>query len=118
PISDLVQLFRCVRFYKTDAVGEEIPYKYELNAYVFRTADEIMNIQQGPSHLAGATIDGGQFSTCTARKMWNLFMRRAPTADEEMNVIPNLVHKYEASSFNLKQLVNEIVTNAAYRRLP
>jgi hypothetical protein len=118
PFSDLVQLFRCTRFYKVDAVGEEIPYKYMLNAYVFRTPDEIMNIVQGPSHLANQTIDGGQFSTCTTRNMWNFFMRRTPTGDEEMNVIPDLVHKYEASNFDLKQLVNDIVTHAAYRRLP
>jgi hypothetical protein len=118
PFQDLVQLFRCLRFYKTDAVGEEVPYRYQLNAYVFRTPDEIANIVQGPAHLAGASIDGGRFSTCTARKIWTLLMRRAPTADEEKTEIPDLVHRYEGANFNLKQLVNDIVTHPAYRRLP
>lgn len=118
PISSVEQLFRCYRFYKIDAVGEEVPYRYQLNSYVFRTPEEVVNIEQGPALLANHAIQSGQFSTCTARKMWTHFMRRAPTSDEETQVIPDLVTKYEAANFNLKQLVRAIVLHPAYRRLP
>jgi hypothetical protein len=118
PFSSLEQAFRCFRFYKMTAVGEEVPYQYQLNAYVFRTPDQIVNIDQGPVHLAQQSIDSGAFATCTARKLWAYFMRRQPTSDEDTSVIPALVKQYEASNFNLRTMVNQIVAHAAYRRLP
>jgi hypothetical protein len=118
PFSSLAQAFRCFRFYKLTAVGEEVPFQYDLNAYVFRTPDQIVNIEQGPIHLAQQTIDSGAFSSCTAQKLWSYFMRRQPTSDEQLNVIPTLVQTYESNNFNLRKLVNAIVTHPAYRRLP
>lgn len=118
PFTSIEQLFRCVRFYEIDPVGEESAYFGMLNAYVFRTPEERQNIEQGPSRLATSAIDTGRFATCTARKMWTHFMRRIPTAEEEETIIPELVSKFRAQNHALRAMVKAIVTHPAYRRLP
>lgn len=118
PFDDVEQLLRCVRFYEVEPVGEELPYFGNLHAYVFRSPDEVENIEEGPARLVGASIDSGRFATCTARRMWTHFMRRTPTAEEERDVLPSLVTTYESSGSSLRALVKAIVALPAYRRLP
>ncbi|MFO0723280.1 MAG: hypothetical protein U1E65_05835 [Myxococcota bacterium] len=116
PFSSMERLFRCTRFYKLDVVGDEVPFRYDLNAYVFRTPTEVENIEAGPSHLVQSSIESGAFATCTTRKMWTQLMRRSPSADEEATVIPGLAESFKASGYKLKSLVKTIIQNPAYGR--
>ncbi len=116
PFESVERLFRCSRFYKVEAVGEEIPFQYNLNAYVFRTPAEVANIEAGPAHLAEQAIASGSFATCTARKLWTHLMRRSPSADEEATVIPGLAQDFKDNGYRLKRLVKRIVLNPAYGR--
>jgi hypothetical protein len=118
PYQNIEQVFRCVRFYELDPVGEEQTYAGMLNSYVFRTADDIERIETGPSSLAQDAIDSGGFATCTTRRIWTHFMRRAPTGEEEASTIPELRAAFEASGYKLKSLIKSVVMNPAYRRLP
>lgn len=118
PFENIEQLFRCLRFYEVDPVGEEQEFAYQLNAYVFRRGEELQNIEIGPQKLAQSSIESGRFASCTARKMWTHLMRRAPTTEEETEVLPELLSTYQANGNSLRSLVKAIVTHPAYRRLP
>lgn len=118
PFRDLEHLLRCVRFYEVEPVGEEQAYFGMLNAYVFRTPAEHQLIEAGPAHLVAESVGSGRFATCSARRMWTHFMRRAPTPAEEAEVLPELVRAYEAGGSTLRSLVRAIVLHPAYRRLP
>lgn len=118
PLSSVEQLLRCVRFYELEPVGEEIPYSGMLNSYVFRTPEQVERIEAGPSALAEESIQSGRFRRCTVQKLWAYLMRRAPTAEEEATIIPELQQQFADSGDQLRVLVKAIVTLPAYRRLP
>jgi hypothetical protein len=115
---DIEQLFRCFRFYMMDPVGEEVPYRGLLRPYVFRTDEEVQRLETGPSALVQDSIDSGRFATCTVRKLWNNYLRRMPTPEEEATVVPQLAADFKAQGYRLKGLVKSLVTQPAYRRLP
>lgn len=116
--TDIDQLFRCYRFYEVQPVGEQVPFRGDLLPYVFRTPDQVADLEAGPSSVVEDGIANGKIATCTARRMWTYFMRRPPTADEETNVIPNLANTLTSNNWSVKKLVKAIVTDPAYRRLP
>ncbi|MCA9554155.1 MAG: hypothetical protein KC933_29240 [Myxococcales bacterium] len=118
PLSSVLQLFKCYRYYELEPVGEEQAYAGMLNAYVFRTPEEVENIEVGPSKLAQDSLQSGRFAQCTVRRLWSHFMRREPTLDEAAEVIPDLAAVFEASDHDLKALVKTIVSHPAYRRMP
>lgn len=89
-----------------------------LNAYVFRSGDEIANIEDGPRRLAQASVDSGDMARCTVERMWRHFMRREPTADEAQSVLPELQTQFQSQSYDLKFLVKAIVQQPAYARVP
>lgn len=117
-VTSLDQLLRCFRFYQVDAVGDELPYRYLLKPYVFRSSSELNSVEQGPSLLAAESVRSGRFSRCTVRRMWTQFMHRPPTPDEEQSVLPQLVTAFDADDHRLRGLVKAIVTHPAYRRMP
>ena len=108
--------FDCFRHYKLDPAPEEEPFAARLNAYVFRSEEEIAAIEQGPGLLAQQAIDSGRFGACTVRRMWTQFMRREPTIDEEENVLPELASDFAQQGYNIKALVKRIVLHPAYGR--
>ena len=118
PFSSAEQLFRCIRFYETDPVGDEVPFVGYLNPYVFRTPAEAAIIDEGPAAVARQAIDGGTFATCTVRRMWTHFMRRAPTPEEETTIVPVLRDEFVAGGYVLRELIADLVRHPAYRRLP
>lgn len=118
PLDSVYQLFDCFRFYELDPIGEEVPFQGYLNSYVFRTAEEVENIEAGPGRLVQASLDSGRFADCTVRRMWTHFMRREPSLDESAEVLPDLAAVFEASDHDIKALVKTIVSLAAYRRVP
>ncbi len=118
PVESFSQLIKCFRFYELDPVGEEADYVGYLNSYVFRTPDEIDNIEQGPKKLVRDSVQSGRFAACTVRRMWTHFMRRAPTLDESAEVLPDLSAVFDSSDYDVKALIKTIVSHPAYRRNP
>ena len=118
PVSSMEQLFECFRFYELDPVGEEEAYEGYLLSYVFRTAQDQVSIDEGPTRLVEDGLASGRLDQCTVKRMWNRFMRRDPTADEESTVISALIADYIASGRSLKSLIKAIVLQPAYGRLP
>lgn len=116
----LDQLFRCFRFYNVQPVGEEDTPENRglLKPYVFRTPEEVADLEIGPAALVQKSIDSGTFASCTTRKMWGYYMRREPTPDEESTVIPKLAADFKNGGYHLKGLVKAIVTQPAYGRMP
>lgn len=116
---DIDQIFRCFRFYLYEAKDpQEATFLGLLRPYTFRTADDVTAIETGPSHLAQQSIMSGRFAGCTVRKLWTYFMRRAPTAEEELSVIPELQQAFEEDGHRVRGLVRRIVTHPAYGRMP
>lgn len=118
PFTSLEQVIRCARLYETDPVGDEIPYAGMLHGYVFRTPEQVEVLEVGPRALVERSLTSGAFATCTVRRMWTHFMRRAPTVDEEASVVPVLRAEFETKGYDLRGLVASIVNHPAYRRLP
>ena len=118
PLSSVLQLFQCFRYYELDPVGEEVPYQGMLNAYVFRGPEDVENIEAGPGRLVQDSLQSGRFASCTVRRLWTHLMRREPTLDESAEVLPDLSAVFEASDHDLKALVKTIVSHPAYRRMP
>lgn len=117
-ITNLDQLFRCFRFYQTEAVGDELPFKGLLRPYVFRPSADIAKIEIGPSALTDDAIATGTLARCTVRRMWSWFMRRDATPDEELTVIGPMATDFANDGYHLRKLVKAIVTNPAYGRMP
>ena len=59
-----------------------------------------------------------------AAKSWRVrtkklfFMRRMPTAEEELTIVPELLATFNANNEAIRPLVKAIVQQPAYRRLP
>lgn len=118
PLASIDELIDCFRQYELDPVGEEQAYAGQLNAYVFRTGDEVLAVEEGPGRLVAASIASGSLASCTVQKMWTFFMRREPTPEERTTELPALVEHFEANGHDLKSVVKEIVLHPAYRRQP
>ncbi len=118
PIADFETLFRCIRMYELNPVGEEEPFRFLLNSYVFRTDEERNYIEQGPARLVQQSIQSGRFASCTVEKMWHHYMRRDPTPKERSEVLPQLQTSFQQKNHNLRELVKEIISLPAYRRQP
>lgn len=117
PLASVEQLFECFRFYELDPVGEETAYRGYLNGYVFRTPEQVQDIEAGPSNLADDILQSGRFDACAVQKLWTHFMRREPTPEEETSVLPQLTANFAAGR-SVRDLVKQIVAHPAYRRMP
>lgn len=118
PFESLEQLFLCSRLYEVEPVGEESDYFGHLNAYVFRTAEEVDNIEQGPRKLVEASVASGRFAACAVERMWTRFMHRAPTDVERRDTLPELTRAFIEGGADLRDLVRAIVALPAYGRAP
>ena len=103
----------CRLFYQTTAGHpDEEAFLGYLKSYVFADQERQANIEQGPEKLARTAIDSGQFATCTANKMWALFMTREATA-EERPVITQLAEDFK-QGYDLRSLIETIVSRPEY----
>lgn len=116
PYLSIEQIFMCTRLYETDPVGEEIPFRGYLNAYVHRSANEQMSITEGPRRLVQSSLESGRLAACTVKRMWGKLMRRDPTAEELREVLPELEATFTGANYDLRALAKAIVTRPAYGR--
>jgi len=107
----------CRLFYFTanDVADPAVDSAYigQLKAYVYADTTREMNIEAGPEHIAQQAVDTGAFAKCTAQRMWQLLLARAPS-EAEAELMDTLATEFQGSGAHLKDLVRTIVTRPEY----
>lgn len=112
---------QCGRFYVTDDQadnpGSLLPYQYADNAHPESKA----NIASGPRGRADAIIANGSFARCAVKRTWSYFMKRdlavLGTDPDEAAALATLTAGFTAHSYSLPWLVEQVVSQPAYRRV-
>jgi len=116
PIDGVDTLQLCLRAYNLNPPPgtETAEFADMLNAYVFRDAEESAIIESGPGLRVESGVESGLIQSCLAERMWTEFMGRAPTVEEQTEVLPQLVQRFESEGRNLKAMVRAIVELPTY----
>ncbi len=88
-----------------------------LKTYLYRTPDEEQNIEAGPALLVRKMLQSGDLERCTVRRIWNEFLGRPMTAEEQRMYLAPLAQDFARSGHRLKALIERVVTSDAYRRI-
>jgi hypothetical protein len=88
-----------------------------LTTYLYRTADEEQNIEAGPQLLVRRMLQTGDLERCTVKRIWNEFLGRPMTAQEQRMYLTPLSQNFAKSGHKLKSLIEHVVTTDAYRRV-
>jgi hypothetical protein len=106
----------CGLFYFTqrDVTNPETDQQYVglLKPYVYASEETEQNIEAGPEKIAEEAVESGAFAACTVRHMWNRFMSRDPTVDEEEEI--DALAQDFATDYSLKRLIEQLVTRREY----
>ncbi|GMU00329.1 hypothetical protein KH5H1_44490 [Corallococcus caeni] len=88
-----------------------------LKTYLYRTADEEKNIEGGPQALVRRMMETGDLERCTVKRIWNEFLGRAMTAEEQRLYLQTLSQDFAKNNHSLKGLIEQVVMSDAYRRI-
>ncbi|MFP2931049.1 DUF1585 domain-containing protein [Pyxidicoccus sp. 3LG] len=88
-----------------------------LKTYLYRTPDEEQNIEAGPQLLVERMLQTGDLERCTVRRIWNEFLGRPMTSEEQRMYLDSLSQDFAKSGHKLKSLIERVVTTDAYRRI-
>jgi hypothetical protein len=88
-----------------------------LKTYLYRTADEEQNIEAGPQLLVQRMMQTGDLERCTVKRIWNEFLGRPMTVEEQRMYLTPLSQDFAKSGHKLKTLIERVVTTDAYRRI-
>ncbi|MBN1207289.1 MAG: DUF1585 domain-containing protein [Myxococcaceae bacterium] len=88
-----------------------------LKTYLYRTPDEEANIEAGPTLLVERMMQTGDLERCAVRRIWNEFLGRAMTAEEQRLYLDELSQHFSRNNHSLKALIEQIVMTDAYRRI-
>lgn len=88
-----------------------------LKTYLYRTADEEKNIEGGPQTLVQRMMETGDLERCTVKRIWNEFLGRAMTAEEQRLYLQTLSQDFAKNNHSLKGLIQQVVMSDAYRRI-
>ncbi|TQF16567.1 DUF1585 domain-containing protein [Myxococcus llanfairpwllgwyngyllgogerychwyrndrobwllllantysiliogogogochensis] len=88
-----------------------------LKTYLYRTADEEQNIEAGPRLLVERMYQSGELERCTVKRVWNEFLGRPMTAEEQRMYLAPLASDFAKSGHRFKSLIERVVTTDAYRRI-
>lgn len=109
----------CRNQYVVETVpADREPYVGYLRGYEFLKEQHRIHAAAGPRLWVERTIQDGSLAAGIVSKMWQHFMRRpfnASKADQEIKT--DLQRRFVASDYNIKVLVQAIVTHPAYRRI-
>ena len=116
PIDGVDTLQICLRAYNLNPPpgSETAEFADMLDAYVFRDAGEAAFIESGPGLRVESGVESGVIQSCLAERMWTELMGRAPTVEEETQVLPQIVQRFESQGRSLKAMVRAIVELPAY----
>nr|WP_043321038.1 DUF1585 domain-containing protein [Corallococcus coralloides] len=88
-----------------------------LKTYLYRSADEEKNIEGGPQALVKRMMETGDLERCTVKRVWNEFLGRAMTAEEQRMYLQTLSQDFAKNNHSLKGLIEQVVMSDAYRRI-
>ena len=88
-----------------------------LKTYLYRTADEEMNIESGPSLLVQRMLQTGDLERCTVRRVWQEFLGRPMSAEEQRLYLQPLADDFARDGHRFKALIERVVMSDAYRRI-
>ncbi|MCP3135732.1 DUF1585 domain-containing protein [Pyxidicoccus xibeiensis] len=88
-----------------------------LKTYLYRTPDEEQNIEAGPQLLVQRMLQTGDLERCTVKRIWNEFLGRPMSAEEQRMYLTPLSQDFARSGHKLKSLIERVVTTDAYRRI-
>ncbi|NOK16052.1 DUF1585 domain-containing protein [Corallococcus carmarthensis] len=88
-----------------------------LKTYLYRTTDEEKNIEGGPQALVKRMMETGDLERCTVKRVWNEFLGRAMTAEEQRMYLQTLSQDFAKNNHSLKGLIEQVVMSDAYRRI-
>ncbi len=88
-----------------------------LKTYLYRTADEEVNIEAGPKLLVERMLQTGDLERCAVRRVWTEFLGRPMTAEESRLYLAPLAQDFSRSNHNLKALIEKLLMTDAYRRI-
>ncbi|WP_242594289.1 DUF1585 domain-containing protein [Corallococcus exiguus] len=88
-----------------------------LKTYLYRTADEEKNIEGGPQTLVKRMMETGDLERCTVKRVWNEFLGRAMTVEEQRMYLQTLSQDFAKNNHSLKGLIEQVVMSDAYRRI-
>jgi hypothetical protein len=88
-----------------------------LKTYLYRTESDEPNIEGGPRKLVERMLQTGDLERCVVTHMWNEFLGRPMSAEEEQLYMDSLTQDFLSNGRSLKQLIHQVVTTDAYRRI-
>ncbi|WP_233601269.1 MULTISPECIES: DUF1585 domain-containing protein [Corallococcus] len=88
-----------------------------LKTYLYRSADEEKNIEGGPQTLVKRMMETGDLERCTVKRVWNEFLGRAMTVEEQRMYLQTLSQDFAKNNHSLKGLIEQVVMSDAYRRI-
>ncbi len=88
-----------------------------LKTYLYRTADEEMNIESGPSLLVQRMLQTGDLERCTVRRVWQEFLGRPMSAEEQRLYLQPFADDFARDGHRFKALIERVVMSDAYRRI-
>ncbi|HKP60443.1 MAG TPA: DUF1553 domain-containing protein [Polyangiales bacterium] len=88
-----------------------------LKSYLYRTESDEPNVAGGPRMLVERMMQTGDLERCVVSRIWNEFLGRPMTSEEQDLYMDSLAQDFLAHGRNLKQLIRHVVTTDAYRRV-
>ncbi len=88
-----------------------------LKTYLYRTPEEERNIEAGPKLLVERMLQTGDLERCAVRRIWDEFLGRPMTAEEQRLYLTQLSQDFSRSHHSLKTLIQKILMTDAYRRI-
>ncbi|HYO70372.1 MAG TPA: DUF1585 domain-containing protein, partial [Archangium sp.] len=80
-----------------------------LKTYLYRTADEEMNIESGPALLVQRMLQTGDLERCTVRRVWQEFLGRPMSAEEQRLYLQPLAEDFARDGHRFKALIERVV---------
>ncbi|MFO0650117.1 MAG: hypothetical protein U0326_28100 [Polyangiales bacterium] len=108
---------RCRYYVVSPLDGDSVPFLGTLQPYLYRSAEEVRRIEEGPRSIVADTLASQELQSCTVRTTWARLLNRPMSDDEMSRVLPVLVRDFEAHGRSYRDLVRAIVTSPAYRRV-
>ena len=88
-----------------------------LQSYLYRTPSEEENIELGPRKLVERMMQTGELERCAVRRFWDFYLGRPMTEQEQALYLEPLSRDFQAGGYQLKSLIEKIVSTDAYRRI-
>ncbi|MEE2755610.1 MAG: hypothetical protein VYA30_03060 [Myxococcota bacterium] len=108
----------CRNFYAIQSFAPaEDDFLGMLNAYKFRRADHVRNVEVGPKLLALSTVTDNRMPGCVARRAAEWLLGQGIAGDEDVQWVDELARQFVFSDLSYQALVKQIVMSPRYRRV-